>query len=88
MVSTPSLFLGVLRSETCSKPSFLAYHYCVIVPIGKVHSSTLLLLDEGLNFALCWQDAFPMNVVSENRFQRTATLLLYLNDVAEVLLLL
>ena len=49
MVSTPSLFLGVLRSETCGKPSFLGYRYCVIVPIGRVHSSHLLLLDEGLN---------------------------------------
>ena len=31
-----------------------------------------------------WQDAFPLHVVPENRFQRTATLLLYLNDVSEV----
>lgn len=35
--------------------------------------------------SLCWQDAFPLHVIPENRFQRTATLLLYLNDVAEVL---
>lgn len=28
------------------------------------------------------QDAFPPNFVRENRFQRQATLLVYLNDVA------
>ncbi|CAL8468053.1 g7592 [Coccomyxa elongata] len=34
-------------------------------------------------YFMAHEDAFPLHVVPENRFQRTATLLLYLNDVAE-----
>ncbi len=76
------LLLTLMSREGCSGHQFCEKASFEMRPVS-IYGRALTGSPETL---LCcwWQDAFPLHVVPENRFQRTATLLLYLNDVSEV----